>query len=91
MCVVSLHECSYERKKSLLADDKTAKTLQSLEQRLANYEQKIFQLREYINTKGKETEHASLAEDCRQLTDDINAQIIRAQATMVPSLATAPY
>ena len=37
---------SYERKKSLLADDSTAKTLESLEQRLGNYEQKIFQLRE---------------------------------------------
>lgn len=82
---------SYERKKSLLADHATAKTLESLEQRLANYEQKIFQLREYINTKGKETEHASLAEECRQLTDDVNAFIIRAQATMVPSLTTAPY
>lgn len=82
---------AYERKKSLLADNNTAKTLQSLEQRLANYEQKIFQLREYINTKGKETEHASIAENCRQLTDDINAQIVRAQATMVPSLATTPY
>ena len=37
---------SYERKKSLLADDSTEKTLASLEQRLGNYEQKIFQLRE---------------------------------------------
>ena len=44
-----------------------------------------------IDTKGKETEHASIAEECRQLTDDVNAFIIRAQATMVPSLTTAPY
>ena len=106
---------SYERKKSLLADDSTAKTLESLEQRLGNYEQKIFQLRECtsllcsvwllcaasamltravcadIDTKGKETEHESLAEECRQLTDDVNAFIIRQQATMVPSLTAAPY
>lgn len=44
-----------------------------------------------IDTKGKETEHESLAEECRQLTDDVNAFIIRQQATMVPSLTAAPY
>lgn len=82
---------SYERKKSLLAEDETAKTLESLEQRLGNYEQKIFQLREYIDTKGKETEYEPVAEECRQMVDDVNAFVIRAQATMAPSLTAAPY
>mmetsp|Transcript_21333 Transcript_21333/g.75175 ORF Transcript_21333/g.75175 Transcript_21333/m.75175 type:complete len:604 (-) Transcript_21333:508-2319(-) len=83
----------YDRKKAALEENETSKALSSLEQKLKHYEQSIFSLKEYIETKGKESDYKSLAESCMKLTDDLNAHIIRAQAAITPMAAAtaAPY
>ena len=47
-----------------------------------------------IETKGRETEYASLREECNRTVEEVNLAAIKAQATMGPSFATAsaaPY
>jgi len=56
--------------------NETAKALNSLEQKLRHYEQNIFSLREFIATKGKETDFESLKETCGQLVSQLNETAI---------------
>ncbi|GMI56604.1 hypothetical protein ScalyP_jg11976 [Parmales sp. scaly parma] len=56
--------------------NETAKNLESLEQKLRHYEQNIFSLKEFIATKGKETDFESLKETCSQLVTKLNVQAI---------------
>jgi len=86
-------KAQYDRKKAALEENETSKALASLEQKLKHYEQSIFSLKEYIETKGKESDYKSLSEQCVKLTDDLNAHIIRAQAAITPMAAAtaAPY
>jgi hypothetical protein len=44
-----------------------------------------------IEVKSRETEFVQVREACNRLTEEINAAIVRAQATFVPSIAATPY
>lgn len=74
---VQLVHSAHDRLKSDLARNETAKTLEGLEQKLRHYEQNIFHLHEYIETKSRETDFRALKEDCGRLYDEINEFVIR--------------
>ena len=44
-----------------------------------------------IEVKSRETEYVQVREVCNKLTEEINAAVVRAQATFVPSIAATPY
>lgn len=78
---VQVLSSKYEKKKSALAENETAKTLDSLEQKLRHYEQSIFHLREYIETKGRETDYKGVKDEVLRTVDELNQMHINAQTT----------
>ena len=59
----------------------TAKSLDSLEQKLRFYEQNIFSLNEYIESKGRATDFESVKAACNATVDELNTLIIKNQAS----------
>jgi len=74
---VQLLSQRFEQKKKALAENETAKTLESLEQKLRHYEQNIFHLRELIAEKEHECNYHTIKEDCTRMLDEINAKLIK--------------
>lgn len=70
----------YERQKSMLAENDTAKQMEALESKLRHYEQNIFHLREFIETKEHETNYLAVKDDCNRMIDDLNKQCIATTA-----------
>ncbi|CAM9166558.1 unnamed protein product [Chrysoparadoxa australica] len=70
---VQVQQCTaaYEAKKKQAASE-TAKSMESLEQKLRTYETNIFSLREYIETKGREIDYKSLRQDCANMVTSLN-------------------
>ena len=71
----------YEQQKRGLVENDTAKGLEALEQKLRHYEQNIFHLREYIQTKEHETDFQKIKDDCSRMLDDLNQRVIQSQAS----------
>lgn len=74
---------AYEQKKSSLAENDTARAMEALENKLRHYEQSIFHLREFIETKEHETNYLALKDDCNRMIDDLNKHSI-ASASAAP-------
>lgn len=70
----------YETKKAKLAENETASTLEALEQKLRHYEQNIFHLGEYVETKTRESEYSSLFNDVTNLCGELNTIIVHNNA-----------
>jgi len=77
---VQLLSGKYEQQKRGLVENDTAKGLEALEQKLRHYEQNIFHLREYIQTKEHETDFQKIKDDCSRMLDDLNQRVIQSQA-----------
>jgi intraflagellar transport protein 74 len=65
-----------ESNKKAVSMNETSKNLSSLEQKLRHYEQNIFSLKEYIETKGRETDFESLKGDVMKMVGDLNEKAI---------------
>lgn len=78
----------YERLKNSLLESETGKTLESLEQKLRHYEQNIHHLREFIETKSRETDFRALKDQCGRLLDEINAAVIKETESSIASYQT---
>jgi intraflagellar transport protein 74 len=79
---------SYDRLKNGLLESETGKTLESLEQKLRHYEQNIHHLREFIETKSRETDFRALKDQCGRLLDEINAAVIKKTDSDIGSYQT---
>jgi len=67
---------TYDKLKNALVEDDTAKELEQLEQKLRHYEQSIFHLSEFIETKSRETDFQSQKEHCGRIIDELNGLLI---------------
>lgn len=80
---------AYEQKKAALAENDTAKQMETLEGKLRHYEQNIFHLREFIETKEHETNYLPVKDECNRLIDDLNKRAIKTTANAAPSVQAA--
>ncbi|OQR96489.1 Intraflagellar Transport Protein 72/74 [Thraustotheca clavata] len=76
----------YENIKHQLASNDTAKTLDSLEQKLRHHEQNIYHLKEFIDTKTREVEYEHVKQDCLKLLTELNTYRIKAQGVAQSSV-----
>jgi len=79
---------SYDRLKNGLLESETGKTLESLEQKLRHYEQNIHHLREFIETKSRETDFRALKDQCGRLLEEINIAVIKKTDSDIGSYQT---
>jgi len=63
--------------KKQLDSHEVAKELEETERRLKHHERTIFELREFIESKSRETDFETVKNSCLKLTDSINAIIIK--------------
>ena len=73
----------YEEQKKELSRSDTAKSLKGLDEKMRHYEQNIFQLREFIETKSRETDFRALRDECGRLLDELNAFVIKEADTAI--------
>jgi intraflagellar transport protein 74 len=66
----------FDTKKQQMEDNKIAKELKDLEQKISFNEQNIFGLRSYIESKGVETNYQGLVQDCKEYMDTINSILL---------------
>eukprot|EP01135_Chromosphaera_perkinsii_P003353 Nk52_evm53s240 gene=Nk52_evmTU53s240 len=66
----------YEKKKSQLQDNETHAQLSNLEQKLRTVSQNNFALKEYIGTKGEESDYKQVQEEVELAVDDFNKLLI---------------
>ncbi|CAM9135327.1 unnamed protein product, partial [Ectocarpus fasciculatus] len=64
--------------KKMLASNDTARELEETERRLKQAEKVIFDLRDFIDTKSRETDYEGLKANCLKMSDSLNAAAIRA-------------
>ncbi|GMH77026.1 hypothetical protein TrRE_jg11742 [Triparma retinervis] len=62
--------------KKALVMNETSKNLTSLEQKLRHYEQNIFSLKEYVETKGRETDFETLKVDVFKMVKSLNDKAV---------------
>jgi intraflagellar transport protein 74 len=65
-----------ERTKSSLKDSSKFRSLKGLDDKMIHYEQNIFQLKEFIETKGRETNYNESRAECGRLMDELNTLVI---------------
>jgi intraflagellar transport protein 74 len=65
-----------EANKKALTINETSKNLGSLEQKLRHYEQNIYSLKEYIETKGRETDFESVKGDVMKMVEQLNKKAV---------------
>ena len=65
-----------ERTKSSLKDSSKFRSLKGLDDKMIHYEQNIFQLKEFIETKGRETNYNESRAECGRLMDELNTIVI---------------
>ena len=56
--------------------NETSKNLTSLELKLRHYEQNIFVMKEYVETKGRETDFESLKTDVMKMCGNLNEKAV---------------
>jgi intraflagellar transport protein 74 len=74
---VAAAAADYERRRAALAKEPQAQVLEALEAKLRNYEQSVFSLREFISTKGRETDFEPIRDEAMRLLQELNALIQR--------------
>lgn len=77
---VNMVSAQYEQKKRNLAENDTARDMETLENKLRHYEQNIFHLREFIAAKEHDTNYLALKDDCNRMIDDLNRRTIKTTA-----------
>jgi intraflagellar transport protein 74 len=70
-----------ESLKKQLSSNDTDKELEETEKRLKHYERTIFDVREFIESKSRETDYELVRGTCLRLTDTINAACVLASQT----------
>ena len=65
-----------EASKKSMAVNETGKNLASLEQKLRHYEQNIFSLKEYVETKGRETDYESVKREVMRMVGELNGKAV---------------
>ena len=70
---------AYEKEKQALAASESAGTLEALEQKLRHYEQNIFHLRDFIESKEAETDYAGVYEEVSTQVASINTLLQQMQ------------
>ena len=70
-----------ESLKKQLASNDTDKELEETEKRLKHYERTIFDIREFIESKSRETDYELVRATCLRMTDTINAACVKASQT----------
>jgi intraflagellar transport protein 74 len=70
-----------ESLKKQLASNDTDKELEETEKRLKHYERTIFDVREFIESKSRETDYELVRGTCLRMTDSINAACVQASQT----------
>lgn len=73
--------------KKMLASNDTARELEETERRLKQAEKVIFDLKEFIDLKSRETDYEGLKANCLKMSDSLNAAAIRANKNTGSSLA----
>jgi len=73
----------YDKHKQALATNESAGTLEALETKLRHYEQNIYHLRDFIDSKEAETDYSGVYEEVSKQVADINA--------MLQQLHSRPY
>lgn len=69
----------YDRKRAQLAKDPQAAALDALETKLKNQEQTVFALKEFVATKGRESDYEALKAEDMRLCAEINVKAQNAQ------------
>mmetsp|Transcript_3409 Transcript_3409/g.6177 ORF Transcript_3409/g.6177 Transcript_3409/m.6177 type:complete len:609 (+) Transcript_3409:65-1891(+) len=70
-----------ESLKKQLASNDTDKELEETEKRLKHYERTIFDVREFIESKSRETDYELVRGTCLRMTDSINAACVQSSQT----------
>ena len=74
---VAAAAADFERRRAALAKEPQAQVLEALEGKLRSYEQTVFALREFISTKGRETDFEPIRDETLRLMTELNALIQR--------------
>jgi intraflagellar transport protein 74 len=72
--------------KKMLSSHDTGRELEETERRLKQAEKVIFDLKEFIDVKGRETDYEGLKSNCLKMSDALNAAAIRANKSSGGSL-----
>jgi intraflagellar transport protein 74 len=67
----------YEKKKAVLAKEPQNAAIEALEKKLKTYEQTVFTLREFIASKGRETDFEPIRDECLKLLSELNLLVQR--------------
>jgi intraflagellar transport protein 74 len=67
----------YEKKKASLAKEPQNAAIEALEKKLKTYEQNVFTLRDFISTKGRETDFEPIRDECLKLLGELNLLVQR--------------
>jgi len=74
---VQAANAEHESAKRLLVNHDTARELDDTEKRLKHYERTIFELKEFVDTKSRETDYEPVKANCLKILDNLNALAIR--------------
>ena len=72
----------YESLKKALASSEVAKEIEDTEKRLKHYERTIFELKEFVDSKSRETDFELVKAQCLRLVDTLNQEAIIASQQM---------
>mmetsp|Transcript_65909 Transcript_65909/g.129665 ORF Transcript_65909/g.129665 Transcript_65909/m.129665 type:complete len:600 (+) Transcript_65909:57-1856(+) len=67
----------FDNLKKALASNETAKEIDETEKRLKHFERSIFELREFVDSKSRETDFEMVKANCLKVTNALNAAVIR--------------
>ncbi len=79
----------HESCKKALQSNETARDLEDTEKRLKHYERGIFELKEFVDSKSRETDYEHVKAACLKLVEQLNTVSVRAaqQVSMAPQQA----
>jgi chromosome segregation ATPase len=81
----------HEQLKRSLNSHDTARDLDDMEKRLKHYERSIFELREFIEVKSRETDYENIKVSCLSVVDQLNAVVIKRSQEASGAAKYAPY
>eukprot|EP00743_Colponemidia_sp_Colp-15_P001360 GILK01001490.1.p1 GENE.GILK01001490.1~~GILK01001490.1.p1 ORF type:complete len:646 (+),score=138.74 GILK01001490.1:56-1993(+) len=74
---ISFFSMKFEGRKQQLSENETHTILESMEQKIKQYEQNIFHLKQFIDSKSREGNFQPVVQECGKLTSQINKLIIK--------------
>jgi len=74
---VQAANAEHESAKRLLVNHDTARELDDTEKRLKHYERSIFEIKEFVDTKSRETDFENVKASCLKVLDNLNQMAIR--------------